>query len=122
MLAETPKTAESGGGLVVVVGAVLRIGAEIFEARGEVRRGRRHDGKRVRAPVSVDRAHDRSQDARVPSAACTPEAETRASEAHAERGRPLLLVLLWLVISTLLILLLLLLWWWLSFRVCARPC
>jgi len=67
-----------------VVVVVLRIGAETFEARGEVRIGRRHDGKRVLAlafvVVFVDRAHDRSQDTRVPSTARGAKAETRAGE------------------------------------------
>jgi len=54
-------------GLVVVV--VLRIGAETFEARGEVRIRRRYNRKHVLAlafvVAFVDRAHDRSQDTRV---------------------------------------------------------
>ena len=69
-------------GLVVVV--VLRIGAETFEARGEVRIRRRYNRKCVLAlafvVVFVDRAHDRSQDTRVPSAARGAKAETRVGE------------------------------------------
>lgn len=80
------------------------------------------------------RFYDRGQDTRVPSAARTPQAETRAGRSHIgsdtarredlfldERGR--LLILLLLVISTLVILLVVTLlvviplvvvlqWWW----------
>jgi len=60
MLAET-RASRKWWRLVVVVGAILRIGPETVEARGEVRKGRRHDGKRglvfALALVFVDRAH-----------------------------------------------------------------
>jgi len=59
MLAET-RDSRKWWRLVVIVGAMLRIGAETVEARGEVRKGIRRDGKRVL--VLVDRAHDRGQD------------------------------------------------------------
>jgi len=56
---------------VVVVGGILRIGGETFEARGGSQKGRRNDGKRALAfalvLVFVDRVHDRGQDTRVPS-------------------------------------------------------
>lgn len=38
MLAEMPETAGSGGALVVVVVAIMRINSETFEAKGEVRK------------------------------------------------------------------------------------
>jgi len=38
MLSKTPETAESGGGLVVTVVAILYISGERFKARGEVRK------------------------------------------------------------------------------------
>jgi hypothetical protein len=97
-----------------------------------------HNGKRVLlfafalALVFVDRAHDRGQDTRVPSATRAPKTESRAGETHigGDTGRggedllladreKLLLSLQVLVISvlvTLLLLRLLLLqwkWWWL---------
>jgi hypothetical protein len=108
-------------------GAIFCIGGETFDAGGEVRTGRMHDGKRVRpfafafVLVFVDRAPDRRQDTRAPSAARTPKAETRAGKARigsdtarrgedsllTDRERLLLLVPL-LVISVQVILLLLL--------------
>jgi len=107
---------------VVVVGAILRIGAETFEVGGEVRIGRRHNRKRVLALafvlVFVNRAHNRGQDTRVPSAARSAKAETRAGETQTggdtARGEERLFLAEWerllllLVISILLVLLVLL--------------
>ena len=95
----------------MVVVAILGVSGKTFEARGEVgKRGRRHDGEALAFAfvlVFVDCAHDRGEDARVPPAARTPKAETRAGETHtggdttrggedlllAERERLLVLVL-----------------------------
>ena len=98
MLAEMPETAGSGGALVVVVVAIMRINSETFEAKGEVRKD---DKERALAPalVFVDRAHDRGQNIRVPSTARGSKAETRISVvillelSLAERGRLVLLLI-----------------------------
>ena len=78
---------------MVVMVTALRISGETFEARGEVRKERKKE-RRVRACVRV--FVDRAKDARVPPAARTPKAETRAGETYiihdtAREGENLLL-------------------------------
>ena len=113
--------------VVVVVVTALRVGGETFEARGKFeKRGRSHDEECALvfafAPTFVDRA----KDARVPPAARTPNAETRAGETYiirdtAREGKNLLLAKWERLLLLLLLLPILLLPWWWSPRH-ARPC